>query len=109
MNISVLSKDSTFKGTLEENGDVRLEGYFEGTVRAKGKVTVGKTGKIKANIEAKQVEIGGELIGNITATSAVKLNEGCSLKGDIMVPQGGLSIEEGTLFDGTCHMENKKA
>ena len=108
MNISVLSKDSTFKGTLEENGDVRLEGVFEGTVIAKGKVTVGKTGKIQADIKAKQVEIGGELIGNITATATIKLNEGCSLKGDIIVPHGGLSIEEGTYFDGASHMEKPK-
>jgi cytoskeletal protein CcmA (bactofilin family) len=107
-SVSILSEDSVFKGDLEENGDVRLEGAFIGTVNSKGKVTIGKNGKIEANIEAKDIEVGGKLVGNIKAKSSVKLNAGCSLEGDISVPVGNISIEEGTYFDGTCHMETPK-
>lgn len=107
-NISVLSKDSDFNGKLKENGDVRIEGKFEGTVVAKEKITIVKTGEVKADITAKHVEIGGRLVGNISASNSVKLNSGCKLIGDISVLAGNICIEEGSYFDGTCHMENNK-
>lgn len=96
---TVLGASATLQGDLKSQGNVRLDGTFEGTLEIDGNVLVGEPAKITADINAKNVSIAGavrgdvsgkkvqilrtgRVWGNITAT-AISTEEGCFIEGKI--------------------------
>ena len=99
---SILAKGCHFKGQVEVQGTLRIEGEFEGTVRHPENLVVGKTGTVKGEIFAKNAVIGGRVNGNITADDKIELQSGSTLEGDIKTRR--LVIDEGVVFEGSCSM-----
>jgi len=50
-----------FHGVLEFEKPLLINGFFEGEIRSKGILIIGNKGKIKANIKAGTVIVGGEV------------------------------------------------
>jgi len=102
---TLLGDGSRFKGTIECEGTVRIDGKVDGKILARDSVIVGETGIIKADIMAPNIVIGGKVTGNITAESKVELLPAAQLYGDIQTPI--LAIAEGVIFQGNCNMKGK--
>ena len=64
---SVIGDGSIFEGKFFINGSLEIDGRFEGDIRTKEHLIVGETGKVKTDISAKRVTVGGTVIGNIEA------------------------------------------
>ncbi|HKI84908.1 MAG TPA: polymer-forming cytoskeletal protein [Candidatus Krumholzibacteria bacterium] len=99
---SILAKGCRFKGEVEVQGTLRVEGEFEGTIRKPENLVVGKTGVVKGEIFAKNAVVGGRVDGNITADDKIELQSGSTLEGDIKTRR--LVIDEGVVFEGSCSM-----
>ena len=67
-----------------------------------GHVTVGKSGRVKAEIEAGSATIGGWVEGKIYARERVELETNSHLKGD--VHSKSFIIQDGCFFQGNCTM-----
>ena len=102
---TLLGDGSRFKGTVECEGTVRIDGKVDGKVLARDSVIVGETGIIKADIMAPNIVIGGKVTGNVTAENRLELLSGAQLYGDIQTPI--LAIAEGVVFQGNCNMNGK--
>ncbi len=102
---TLLGDGSRFKGTVECEGTVRIDGKVDGKVLARDSVIVGETGTIKADIMAPNIVIGGKVTGNVTAENRLELLSGAQLYGDIQTPI--LAIAEGVVFQGNCNMKGK--
>ena len=102
---TLLGDGSRFKGTVECEGTMRVDGRVDGKVLARDSVIVGETGTIKADIMAPNIVIGGKVTGNITAENKVELLPAAQLYGDIQTPI--LAIAEGVVFQGNCNMKGK--
>ncbi len=102
---TLLGDGSRFKGTVECEGTMRIDGKVDGKVLARDSVIVGETGIIKADIMAPNIVIGGKVTGNITAENKVELLPAAQLYGDIQTPI--LAIAEGVVFQGNCNMKGK--
>jgi cytoskeletal protein CcmA (bactofilin family) len=89
------SKELTFDGTLE--GDVTSHG---------GTLVVGGNGKIKGNIQAKNVIVKGKVNGNITAEDRCELHGGAELTGDLKTAR--LVLEAGAMFVGRSEVNPSK-
>ena len=98
---TVLGSGATLKGDLKSQGNVRLDGTFEGTLEIDGNVLVGETAKITANINAKNVSIGGAVRGNVSGKK-VQLLRTARVWGDITAT--AISTEEGAFIDGKIAM-----
>ena len=61
---NLIGNGTTFKGDIESNGDIRIDGKLIGSVKSNGKVSVGPTGFIEGDIICKQAEIAGNVKGN---------------------------------------------
>ena len=70
---SVIGEGSIFEGKLYIQGSLEVNGKFEGEIKTEGQITIGKTGRVKTNIIARKVIIGGTLMGNIRAHEEVLL------------------------------------
>lgn len=100
---SIIGKGCTFKGTVDvQEGTLRIDGAFEGTVNCPDTLIVGKGGKVKAEIKVKSAVIGGTVVGNIDAKEKIELQAGSRLEGDIKTTR--LVIDEGVFFEGACKM-----
>ncbi len=97
---SIIGEGSEFVGEFSVNGLIRIDGKFEGTIKAAGKVLIGRTGKVKTDIKAQSVVVGGTVIGNIEAEDKVILLSTARVVGDVRTPS--LVIEEGVIFEGKC-------
>jgi len=102
---TVIGADSTITGELEIQGTVRVDGSVEGDIRADW-VIVGETGRIRGNVQARMMVVGGRIDGNIDASEIVELKDKGQIFGEICTAK--LTVTEGALFDGQSSMKRKK-
>ncbi|MBI5957479.1 MAG: polymer-forming cytoskeletal protein [Chloroflexi bacterium] len=98
---TVLGAGSVLKGDLKCQGNIRMDGTFEGTLQIEGNVLVGEAAKITADISAKSVSIAGAVRGNVSGKK-VQLLRTARVWGDIT--SSAISTEEGAFIDGKISM-----
>ncbi|MEM9208678.1 MAG: polymer-forming cytoskeletal protein [Pseudomonadota bacterium] len=107
-NVSVIGPTLRFKGELSANEDLVIEGEVEGKIAHQDKnLTVGKQGRVTADIRARNVEIHGEVTGDIFGDDRVVLSKTAVVNGNIDC--GRVVLEDGALFTGSIRMERKAA
>jgi cytoskeletal protein CcmA (bactofilin family) len=94
------------KGDLSSNGDIRVDGSIEGTVRVQQRLVVGDSGKIAGDIHALHATIAGYIKGNVSVKKTLILKPNSKIDGDIITDQ--LIIESGAQFNGRCTMNVQK-
>lgn len=99
---NVLGPTATFQGRLKAEGNVRIDGYFEGGIETAGNVIVGESGKVLADITAQNVQVWGAVKGAISAAGRLEILPTGRVWGDIRVKS--LLIDEGGLFRGKSVM-----
>ncbi len=97
---SIVGEGTSFRGELELNGLLRIDGDFSGTIRTTGKVLVGVNGRAECTINAGTVVVGGVVKGNIYAEEKVLVLSTGMMIGNIHTPR--LIAEEGVVLHGAC-------
>lgn len=100
---NVIAKKTFVKGEINSEGDFRIDGIVEGVVKAKGRVIIGKEGKIEGAIECSNADIEGEVSGNLLVTNMLTLKSTAIVAGDVII--GKLTVEPGATFNATCSMK----
>jgi cytoskeletal protein CcmA (bactofilin family) len=101
-SVNLIGPGTVIKGDIDTNGDIRIDGSIEGTIKVKGKLVVGNTGKIMGEIQCQNAEVFGEINGQINVAELLSLKVSAKFNGDIITNK--LSIEPGAVFSGTCKM-----
>ncbi len=97
---SVIGPTLIFKGELSADEDLIIEGTIEGTIAHQQKnLVVGKQGRVKADIHAKEAVIEGNVVGDIRGDERVVLAEGADVTGNITSPR--VQIADGARFNGS--------
>ena len=104
---TVIGKDSTFTGTVEVTGSLRIDGCVKGEVNSGDTVVIGPTGRIEGDVISKNSILAGKVIGNIAAEEKVELQAKAVLQGDLKTKS--LVIEQGAIFQGSCIMKEERA
>jgi len=95
---SVLSAGLTIEGKIEGSGNVRVAGRFKGTINVKGEFTIDSGASIDGEVRADTVFVGGEVRGQIVASSRVEFKESGTLVGDLKA--GSLTVAAGSKMRG---------
>jgi cytoskeletal protein CcmA (bactofilin family) len=101
--IAFLGKETLFRGYLQFDGTVRIDGVLEGEVHSKNTLIIGDGASINGTINVGKVVCGGTVTGKIIATESIQLVKPSNVKGEIKTPV--LLIEEGVIFNGQCEMD----
>lgn len=102
-NVSVIGPTLVFKGELSADEDLIIEGCIEGTIaHHKKNLTVGKQGRVKADIHASSVIIEGKLVGDIHSEGVVSLANGADVTGNIYCRR--IVMQNGARFAGKIDM-----
>jgi cytoskeletal protein CcmA (bactofilin family) len=95
-------------GDLSGDEDLVIEGRVEGKVDLKqNNVTVGKNGRVRADIFGRIVTVEGEVDGNVFAQEQAILRQSGAIRGNIAAPR--VILEDGSRFKGSIDMEPKEA
>ncbi|MCX7788276.1 MAG: polymer-forming cytoskeletal protein [Spirochaetes bacterium] len=99
---SLVGEGTSFKGDVTVNGIFRIDGDFVGSIKTKGKVFIGRTGRAECTIQASSIVIGGIVSGSIISTEKVVILSSAVVMGQIQAPR--LIAEEGVLLQGELHI-----
>lgn len=100
-----LDRGSSFKGELEFEDTMRIDGKFNGRIRSKNELIVGESAHIEGEIHVGRIAISGTVVGKITADQRVEIHRNGKVYSDVDTP--ALVIEEGAIFQGNCVMGEK--
>ena len=100
---NVIGKKTSIVGEVHSEGDFRIDGTVEGSIRAEGRVIIGKEGKVKGLIECTNADIEGEVTGDISVSDMLSLKSTAVIYGDVVI--GKLTVEPGASFNATCSMK----
>lgn len=101
-NFTFLGKGVEFKGVVNFDGTVRIDGKLEGEIHTTGTLIVGEFAVVKGIISAGTLLTSGKINGTVTATERIQILKQGVLIGDIRTP--AIAIEDGAHFHGMCDM-----
>ncbi len=102
---TIIAEGTLLAGTVESQGNMRIDGTVNGDVQGSNKVIIGPKGQVKGNITALQIIVLGKLTGDAIAKESLVLKAGAHMEGDIFTTI--LTIEPDVRFNGRCQMDNQ--
>jgi cytoskeletal protein CcmA (bactofilin family) len=103
-DVTHIGKSILIKGELSGSESVYLNGELEGSVELRdGSLTVGPNGRIRANVEARNIVLHGPVDGNLYGSERVGLKKSAVLVGDINTPR--ITIEDGAYLKGNVQIQ----
>ena len=96
-------ENTIIKGDLISEADIRIDGELEGSITAKGKVVIGRAGKVSGKIQCMNADIEGKFDGDLKVENVLSLKGTAVIEGDVVV--GKLAVEPGATFNAACSMK----
>ncbi len=96
---AIIGPSMHIKGEIRSDEELLVDGEVEGIVESGSVLTIGRNGKVRANIRAREVAIFGSVKGNIEALEKLAIRDQGSLIGDIKTST--ISIDDGAYFKGS--------
>lgn len=103
---NIIAFGTVIIGDIVSDGDFRIEGTLTGTVKSKGKIVIGETGKIEGEVYCQNADLCGKVKGKMEVAELTILKATSNFEGDVTTQK--ISIEPGALFSGNCHMTSHK-
>lgn len=104
---AVIGASITIQGDLTGEEDLTVHGRVEGKVDVKGNsVTIGESGRVKADVYAKTIFVEGEVEGNLYGGDQIVLRSSGNVHGNLTAPR--VALDDGAQFKGSIDMEPKR-
>ncbi len=100
---TVIGSSIVIDGEISGGEDLVILGTVKGRIALKESLFVESSGVIEADIETANVEVAGQVTGNIAASEKVELKANCKVVGDIRSPR--ILIADGAIFKGSVDMD----
>jgi cytoskeletal protein CcmA (bactofilin family) len=101
--VSTISAGLKIRGDISGSCHLVIEGETHGKIHlANGRVTVGSSGRVNADIVAPEIVIDGQVQGNLQARDSVRLGPASHVQGSVLTPR--IRIEDGAGFRGKVEM-----
>lgn len=102
---TLIGVETTFKGSLEVNSSIRIDGEVKGNVICEGDVTIGKSGYVENELKARNLYIAGVMKGNVTVKEKIHIYDTGSFNGRAEMTT--IIIEENGQFYGESIMNGQ--
>lgn len=103
MERNVVAKNTSIVGDIISEGDFRIDGSLEGTIKTQGRVIIGAEGSIKGKVESTNADIEGKFSGELIVQKVLAIKSSAHISGEVIV--GKLSVEPGATFNASCSMK----
>ena len=102
MPVTTIGNSLILDGELQGTTGLSIQGIVKGKIEIDNTITVEKGAVIKADIKAKDVQISGEVKGNISASGNVHYMKGCTVVGNPTTAR--ILIADGASIKGSVHI-----
>ena len=99
---TVISERTRFKGNVNTDKPIRIDGEFEGEIVSTDTVIVTQTGSFKGSISCASLIVYGKGEGTATCSELMDIKAEASFTGDVATKN--IVTYPGSLLDGTCKM-----
>lgn len=100
-----LDKGSAFRGELEFEDTLRVDGRFNGKISSKNELIVGETAHVEGEVHVGRIAISGTVEGTLIADEKIEIHRTGKVYGTIKTPT--LIVEEGAILQGDISMGAK--
>ena len=100
---TVIGSSIVIDGEISGDEDLIIQGTVKGRILLKENLYVEQDGVVEADIETRNIEVSGQVTGNISATEKVEISAGGRTVGDIKAPR--ILIADGAIFKGNVDMD----
>ena len=100
---NTIAINTSLVGDINSDGDFRVDGKIEGTIKTTGRVVIGKEGTVTGTIDCVNADIEGTFAGKLIVDQILSLKNTADISGDVVM--GKLSVEPGAVFNATCAMK----
>ena len=100
---NVIGAGTKIVGDLISQGDFRIDGTLEGTLKTDGRVIIGKQGFINGTIHCTNADVEGKFSGDFIVNDMLTAKSTAAITGSVNV--GQISTEPGATFNATCNMK----
>lgn len=97
-----LDQGTHITGELQFSNTLRIDGNFHGSITSDDTLIVGKHAVVHADIKVGEVEIHGQVFGNVEAERRTEISSTGRLRGDLQTAV--LTIQAGGILDGRSRM-----
>ncbi len=111
---TIIGSSVRVEGNFKSEGNISIDGIVQGSLKTNNDLKIGPSAKIKAEVEANNLFLAGEIKGNIKVKEKTQLKNTAKILGNLETKI--LSVEEGAIINGKCLMlpeqsinENKKS
>ena len=103
-NVAMIGASICIKGEVTGAEDLIVDGSVEGMIDLKqNAVTIGKGGRVKANIFGKVIQVHGEVVGDLTASEQIIIHESGTVRGNVSGPR--VSLKDGARLKGAINTD----
>ncbi len=100
---NIIGKNTKISGDIISEGDFRIDGTLEGTIKTNGRVIIGDSGFINGKVECTNADIEGKFSGELSVSNTLTVKASANINGDVVISK--LSVEPGAAFNATCSMK----
>lgn len=100
---TVIGKGIVIDGEISGEAPVTIEGTVKGRIALDSTVIVAESGIVEADVESDDIEVNGQVTGNITARERAEIKTEGRMIGDIKAPR--ILIADGAGFKGHIDMD----
>jgi cytoskeletal protein CcmA (bactofilin family) len=100
---NVVGKNTSIVGDVKSEGDFRIDGTVEGTVKTAGRVVIGAMGSVMGKIVCENADIEGKFSGELLVNNLLTLKATAKISGEVIISK--LLVEPGAEFNATCIMK----
>lgn len=101
---AMLGPSIRVKGEISGDESLIIDGHVEGTIDLSAHdLTIGQSGRVRANVTANVINIKGELQGDMAAKEKVVISKTGRVQGNIVAPR--VTLEDGAKFKGSIDMD----
>jgi cytoskeletal protein CcmA (bactofilin family) len=105
---AMLGQNVKVEGHIRSREDVTIEGEMEGTIdMAEHCLTIAASGKVRANVKVREIEVLGSIEGKIEAVDKVYIRKSARLVGEIH--SASIIIEDGGYIKGSIELSRQPA
>jgi len=97
---TIIGNGSAISGNIKVNGFVRIDGDIDGNLETDGNVIIGENARIRGDVKAKSIIIGGIIVGNVNALESAKVLSEAAVIGDIISHK--VQIDDLAIIHGHC-------
>src|SRR5581483_5840287 len=103
---AVVGPSVVVKGEIRSCEALTIEGEVDGSIEILNhRLTIAGNGKVRANVNAKEIDLLGSMHGQVNAADKIHIRKGAQFVGDIS--SGGIVIEDGGYIKGNIDLSRE--